>query len=187
MVSPKTSSRCKSPLSHHLKHFLEGTSGKTMPTTEIISVGAKYRPHTPKLDIFAQRCESVLVSDRGLFQEILNTLEGTIIHLGQFDNESLQEAFWFCGHVEEYPSAPNYDYFRYEASAFQELILLLDIMQKASPTGHGIFLTDYQFGPENSEIQRLESINEFIKLNAIGKIRFNTLYHINLNSEISQQ
>lgn len=45
-----------------------------MPTTEIISVGAECGPHTPRLEIFAQRCDSVLMFDRDLFQEVFRHL-----------------------------------------------------------------------------------------------------------------
>ncbi|NEQ43367.1 MAG: hypothetical protein F6K00_07315 [Leptolyngbya sp. SIOISBB] len=149
-----------------------------MPTTEIISVNAGYGPHTPKLEIYAQRCDSFLRSDRGLFQETLDELDGTMIHLGHYDNENPNEPFWFCGHDLEYPIESDGNHIRYDERALEELTLLLQIMQDSSPCNHVIFLTDFQFGPEQSEIRHLRSIDDFIELSKAGRIRFNTLYHI---------
>jgi len=112
-----------------------------------------------------------------LFQHVLDQFEGTMIHLGDFSDHP-EEPCWFCGHVVEYPN-PNDDYhFRYQADAFGELMLLLDMLQKDSPSRHVIFLTDYQLGPDNPEVVSLKDLEAFRRLNCDGKIRFNTLYHI---------
>jgi hypothetical protein len=118
-----------------------------------------------------------LVSDRSLFQHVLDGLDGTMIHLGDFSYHP-EDPCWFCGHVVEYPDPEDGNHFRYEPDAFGELITLLSLMQADSPTRHVIFLTDYQFGPEEAEIEHLATLDDFKRLNSEGKIRFNTLYHI---------
>lgn len=100
-----------------------------------------------------------------------------MIHLGDFSDHP-EDPCWFCGHVVEYPDPEDDDHIRYESDAFEELITLLLLMQADSPTHHVIFLTDYQFGPDEAKIEHLATVDDFKRLNSEGKIRFNTLYHI---------
>jgi hypothetical protein len=123
-----------------------------MPTTEIVSIGARNGPFTVKKSVFAQRCDSSLISDRGLFQPMLDRLVGTIIHLGDF-SDTPDDPCWFCGHCVEYREGDDDGhYIGYTPEAESELIELMSSMRDQSPTTHVLFLTDYQFGPETSEI-----------------------------------
>ena len=150
-----------------------------MPTTEIVSVGAGSGPFTRRKAVFAQRCDSSLKTDRGLFQPILDRLIGTMIHLGDHDDHP-DEPHWFCGHCIEYRDrdAEDSDHIGYTLDAENELRELLTSMMDQSPTRHVLFLTDFQFGPETTDIRNLASIDEFIDLSRNRSIRYNTLYSI---------
>lgn len=149
-----------------------------MPTTEIVSIGARNGPFTVKKSVFAQRCDSSLISDRGLFQPTLDRLVGTIIHLGDF-SDTPDDPCWFCGHCVEYREGDDDGYhIGYTPEAELELIELLSSMKDQSPTSHVLFLTDYQFGPETSEIVNLDDVGQFVSLSRSRSIRYNTLYSI---------
>ena len=148
-----------------------------MPTTEIISVGCKSIPKTPRCVWFAQWHESKLVSHRGLFQEELDKFDGSIVHLGQYGDDPDSVAWWCCD-VIEFPDPEDCEFIQYIPDAFEELLVLLDVMQKASPTNHVMFLTDVQGGPDETSIEQLGAIQDFSDLNLAARIRFNTLYHI---------
>ena len=93
-----------------------------MPTTEIVSIGATSGPFTVKKSVFAQRCDSRLISDRGLFQPTLDRLVGTIIHLGDF-SDTPDEPCWFCGHCVKYREGDDEGYhIGYAPEAESELI-----------------------------------------------------------------
>jgi hypothetical protein len=157
-----------------------------MPTTELISIGALSGPFTSPLQVFAQRCDSKLVSDRGLFQPVLDRLAGTIIHLGD-PSHNQADPVWFCGHCLEY-RLENDDghHIGYTTAAITELRQLLSSLQNQSPEKHVLFLTDYQFGPEAVEIVTLGNIDEFVALSDSRNIRFNTLYSIGMSIESSR-
>lgn len=149
-----------------------------MPTTEIISVGAQNGPFTRRMEIIAQRCDSSLKSDRRLFQPVLDRLIGTIIHLGDY-SDTPDDPCWFCGHcVERSDADESANHIGYTSAATGELVEIMTLMHTQSPTRHLLFLTDYQFGPETSEIKTLPSIDDFMALNRDRRIRYNTLYSI---------
>lgn len=148
-----------------------------MPTFEIVSVESQVGPHTPRVRSFVQRCDSRLVSDRGLFQSVLDRLRGTMIHLGHYSRKH-DSSFWFCGHALKVARVTHDGFFTLRAAALKDLRVLLRTMQRASPSRHVVFLSDYQFGPRKPVVRRVSSIEEFAKLGSSGRLRFNTLYHI---------
>lgn len=150
---------------------------------EIISVDAGVGPYTKPAKHFAQRCDSELISDRSLFQDDLKEIEGVIIHLGDY-SDTPNDPCWFCGHFVEYLEDDDEgNHFRINNNAYKELREVLSSMQRQSPTGHVIFLSDYQFGPEEAQRVDLDSINDLDDLNRDTAIRYNTLYHINRKAE----
>lgn len=58
-------------------------------------------------------------------------------------------------------------------------------MRDQSPTSHVLFLTDYQLGPETSEIVNLDDVEEIRSLSRSRSIRYNTLYSIGGDIESS--
>jgi hypothetical protein len=148
-----------------------------MPTFEIVSVGAKTGPHMPRVGSFIQRCDSRLTSDRGLFQPVLDRLDGTIVHLGHRSKKHERD-FWFCGHALDFSKDIREGCFRLRNRALVDLKRLFVVMQKDSPFRHVIFLSDYQFGPTKPVVKQLSSIEEFLRHGASGSLRFNALYHI---------
>lgn len=150
---------------------------------EIISVGAGVGPYTQPAKHFAQRCDSQLVSDRSLFEGDLKQLEGVIIHLGDY-SDMPDDPCWFCGHFVEYRDGDEeMHHFRIRSDAFEEFRRVLQDMQSQSPSGHVIFLSDYQFGPSEPQIVDLDSIASLDELNKATAIRYNTLYHVNRNAK----
>lgn len=157
-----------------------------MPTTELISIGAMSGSFTSPFQVFTQRCDSKLVSDRGLFQPVLDRLVGTIIYLGD-PSHCHTDPFWFCGHCIEY-RLENDDghHIGYSAAAIAELHQLLSLLQNQSPEKHVLFLTDYQFEPDKAEIVTLGTIEQFLALSEVRNIRLNTLYSIGIPIESSR-
>ena len=145
-----------------------------MPTIEIISVGAGVGPYTKPLKKIAQRCDSRLISDRALFQEHLDKLEGVMIHLGDY-GDTPNDPNWFCGHAVEFVDD---DYFYFDDETYQEVEWILCQMQKQSPAKHVLFLTDIQLNIA-AKVRLLSSLTDFQLLNMQKRLRFNTLYNIN--------
>jgi hypothetical protein len=145
-----------------------------VPTVEIVSVGSMQGPFAQPVDLFAQRCDSSLRSDRGLFQETLDRLTGTLIHLGN-PRANGSDPVWFCGHSIGW-KLNNTDNIDFAVTELQQILLH---MQDQSPEGHVLFLTDYQFGPA-PEIATLRSIDELIALMRSHTVRFNTLYSVGM-------
>ena len=141
---------------------------------EIISVGAGVGPYTQPLKKFAQRCDSRLISDRALFQGLLDKMEGVMIHLGGY-SDTPDDPCWFCGHAVEFVDD---DYFHFYNETYQDIKQILCSMQKQSPTNHVVFLSDIQMDLV-AEVRQLSSLADFQLLNKQKRIRFNTLYHIN--------
>jgi len=156
-----------------------------MPTTEIVSIGAQNGPFTVRKSVFAQRCDSSLKSDRGLFQPTLDRLIGTIIHLGDY-SDTPDDPCWFCGHCIEYREGDDdANHIGYTHDAERELTEILVSMREQSPTNHVLFLTDFQFGPEIPEIVNLDHIDQLVQLSRARSIRYNTLYSIGGDIETS--
>lgn len=150
---------------------------------EVISVGAGVGPYTQPATHFAQRCDSEPVSDRSLFEDDLKELDGVIIHFGDY-SDTPNDPCWFCGHFVEYlEDDDEMHHFRIRSDAYEEFRLVLQAMQSQSPSGHVIFLSDYQFGPSEPQRVDLRSIADFDDLNAATALRYNTLYHINRKAE----
>jgi hypothetical protein len=164
---------------HHEAPVKSTTASRlfNMPTVEIVSVGSMQGPFAQPVDLFVQRCDSSLRSDRGLFQETLDHLTGTLIHLGN-PRADESDPVWFCGHSIGW-RLNNSDNIDFEADAVTELQQILLRMQDQSPEGHVLFLTDYQFGPA-PEIATLRSIDELIALMRSHTVRFNTLYSVGM-------
>jgi hypothetical protein len=149
-----------------------------MPTIEIIAVNAQHLPALPEYARFAWRGESELVSDRGLFQPVLDRLSGVIVHLGdRFDHP--EEPSWFCGHIiKNRPVEEDWTEFQFEDDAKTEVGDLLRRMRDASPNQYVIFLTDFQFGPDEPLEQEFDSLEAFWARHDAHKLRHNTLYHV---------
>ena len=68
---------------------------------------------------------------------------------------------------------------RFQQHRFPDVVTLLKRELSASPKKEAIFLTDYQFGPEERTItENMISIADFSELHQQGALTYNTLYCI---------
>ena len=151
-----------------------------MPTIEIISVGARTVANLPKFRGFAYIAEPGVLSHRGLFQDVLDKETGIIVHLANKEFEGDEEGGWFAGYLMDWDDTDS-DYVpvRFQPHRFSDVLSLLKKMINASPHNEIIFLTDYQFGPDERIIsEETLSISNFSKLHQQGELTYNTLYRI---------
>lgn len=151
-----------------------------MPTIEIISIAAPIVPELPQFKGFAYIAESGVVSHRGFFQDVLDKETGVIVHLANKEFEGDEDGGWFAGHLMEWEDTDS-DYVpvRFQQHRFSDVVNILKIMLSASPKNEAIFLTDYQFGPEERTIiENIISIADFSELHQQGELTYNTLYRI---------
>ena len=149
-----------------------------MPTVEIVAVNARAVPALPEYRRFAWRGSTKLISDRSLFQPVLDRLAGAIIHLGDRSDHP-DDPSWFCGHIIKNRSVEeSWQEFQFDDDAKVEVADLLRRMQQASPQRHVIFLTDFQFGPDDPLEREFETLAELWKTHDYQMLRHNTLYHI---------
>ena len=101
-----------------------------------------------------------------------------MIHLGRH-SDAPNSPFWFCGHCIEYREGDDAaHHIGYTGDAEEELNQIMTSLMEQSPTKHILFLTDYQFGPDITEIRNLGTIDHFLQLSRSRSIRYNTLYSI---------
>ena len=150
-----------------------------MPTVEIISINATDIPNLPKYERFAYFAEEGVVSHRKLFQHELNKFDGFIVHLANKEFEKSKEGWWFAEKLFDFSKDDSYQTIRFISLVIPEVIDILTKMIEASPNGEIIFLTDFQMGPEQSQIlNKPINLNEFLILHEDEKLRFNALYRI---------
>ena len=149
-----------------------------MPTVEIISINATRVPDLPKYNGFAYCVETDVVSHRKLFQYELNKFVGFIVHLANKEFENRTEGWWFAEKLFDFSKDEFYETIRFRSLVIPEVIDILTKIIEASK-GEIIFLTDFQMGPEQSQIvNKTLTLDEFLKLHEDGKLRFNALYRI---------
>jgi len=160
-----------------------------MPTIEIVSVGSKEVPDLPCYDGFAYIAEGGVVSHRGLFQKELDKNDGIIVHLANKEFEGEEDEGWFAGGIMNWDDDSGFDPVVFEKHRFPDVIDLLERLIVESPCSEVIFLTDYQFGPEKSEVaENSISMPEFVDLHTQRKLRYNKLYRIrNISSNKSSE
>jgi hypothetical protein len=151
-----------------------------MPTIEIISVDASSVPDIPRFEGFAYIAEPGVISHRGLFQDELEKGNGIIVHLANKDFEGEEDGGWFAGGLMEWEDADSEsDPVVFERHRFSDVVDLLKRMIEVSPKNEAIFLTDYQFGPEEKDISNeILSLPAFVDLHQQRRLRYNTLYRI---------
>ena len=150
-----------------------------MPTVEIISINATHIPDLPKYDGFAYFAEEGVVSHRKLFQHVLNKETGVIVHLANKAADYVEGYWWFASELLDWCGEDSLEMIKFKHLVFADILDLLKRMFEASPIGEIIFLTDFQMGPEQSQIvNKAITLTEFLNLHEDGKLRFNALYRI---------
>jgi len=146
-----------------------------MPTIEIIAIDCPAVPNFPRFKGLAYIAEDKLVSHRGLFRTELNKHTGVIVHLAGKDFTE-KNGFWFAGNLMHWDLGHTLQFLREPA---RDVRRLLALMLKASPSGRGIFLSDYQFGPSRKKMERrMVTQDRFWAMHDAGKLRYNALYQI---------
>lgn len=170
----------------------------TMPTIEIASinsVGLSLNPADFDLAIIE---ELTLKSHRGLFNDHLRQNKGTIVHIGNPDLKNKKDNGFFGGQIIDWGLEPNdliiptvhkdslaHDrganqqfQFRFLSVYRYDINKILEIALDRSPIKKAFLLTDYQFGPENSSIQIINTLADLWALHDNSGLTFNTLYEI---------
>jgi hypothetical protein len=169
-----------------------------MPTIEIASINSTGLGLNQADFEVAIIEENKLESHRGLFCDLLRQLYGVIIHIGNPDFRTDKKCGFFAGQIIDWDFEPGYiiipEYdendLTYNAGANQQyrfkfleqyksdIDKLLKISLDNSPIKKCLFLTDYQFGPENGKTEIIYTITDFWTLHDNEGLGFNTLYEM---------
>lgn len=142
-----------------------------MPSVEIAALGAAPPKSLPDYRHFQLQLDSQVLSHRELFQLDLAGLNGVMAHLANLDCDP--ERGWFAPDLIDWRN-PNI--LRFHEPVFQELETLLAWMMELSPEKSLLFLTDYQFGPDEARREEVRTLGDFLQSHQAGQLQFNTLY-----------
>jgi hypothetical protein len=140
---------------------------------EIIVVDCPEIPVLPSYASFTYSAEKKLVSHRLLFQSVFDRWQGVILHLANKECEG-RGGFWFASDLMDWGED---DALVFRPEARVDVIDLLQRLLSASPAGHLIFATDYQFGTERKECGEA-TIEEFFALHDRRELRYNTIWYL---------
>jgi hypothetical protein len=161
-----------------------------MPTMEIISFEAKSIGLNQTDFEFKVEEENKLESHRSLFVDYLKVYNGVIIHLGN-KRQIGDNSCWASDLIDwdKFPEKiiiPNINdpkkgsdqsiNYKFMGKYREKINELLKIALNCSPIRKAAILTDYQFGPEKSNIENIISIKNFWKRHDENGLIFNTLY-----------
>lgn len=167
-----------------------------MPTIEIVSVGSKAIGISPAHFKMAIIEQSKPISHRSLFFDFLKKEKGTILHFGNPNHKSGKSGFFgdalidWDFEVSKYEIFRDYDpddirnqncanqefIFQFLPEFLSEFRTLLDLAIEKSPFKKAYFLTDYQFGPSEGQIEKAVSVEQFWQLHELNGLTFNSLY-----------
>ena len=164
-----------------------------MPTIEIVSIGAdKLGLKQTDFDIAIIE-ETKLISHRGLFYDFLQKQNGAIVHIGNPDLKNDKECGFIAGLIIDQDFEPGYikipDFDKGETGSNQnfrfkflldyqiEIAKIIKLGFLKSPTKELLFLTDYQFGPENASIKETK-LKDFGVQHDNEGLEWNVLYKL---------
>lgn len=148
-----------------------------MPTIELISVECLKVPKLPEYSSFAYKADTKLVSHRGLFQSVFDSLTGTIVHLANKSLKHKRDGFWFAGEIMDW----SYDdSLMFLPNTRRDIEDLMRRLIDASPARRITFSTDYQFGGRKKKCDEV-TVSDFFQLHDKKVLRYNKLWHIRLN------
>lgn len=170
-----------------------------MPTIEIVSINSTTLQLNQENFSIAIIEENKLISHRGLFYDLLQQQNGTIIHIGNPEFKYHKSDGFFAAELidwgVDYPTeltipVNNIGDPTFNRGANQQFIFkfldqykpdidkLLKIALDKSPIKKVCFLTDYQFGPEKETIEIIYTINDFWQQHDNNGLNLNTLYEM---------
>lgn len=170
-----------------------------MPTIEIASINATGIGLNQSDFEVAIIEENKLESHRGLFYDLLQKQNGTIVHIGNPDFKNDKDGGFFGGAIIDWNfssnenviiPAINSDGTGWDGAADQQILFkfqnkykpdidkLLKTALDRSPIKRIYFLTDYQFGPKKEKVEIVYTISDFWSQHDKEGLRFNTLYEM---------
>ncbi|HSI63634.1 MAG TPA: hypothetical protein VLE43_10965 [Candidatus Saccharimonadia bacterium] len=144
-----------------------------MPTIELISIDCPEAPALPRYPSFACRTDPVLISRRGLFQPVFDSLNGVMVNVANKELEAVSNVS-YAGTVVDWPCD---DALLFRSESRDDVMDLMQRLLKASPQHRLAFATEYQFGGEQKECGEI-SISEFFNLHDRHALRYNTLWYV---------
>jgi len=147
-----------------------------MPTIEIASINSLTLDLNQKNYSIAVIEENKLNSHRGLFYDLLQQQDGSIVHIGNPKfKDDVNGGFYYAGDIIDW-----YDnnHFRFLDNYKDDIDKLLKISLLKSPVKKVLFLTDCQFGPEKESIDNILSIKNFWAKHDNEGLILNTMYEI---------
>lgn len=152
-----------------------------MPTLEIISIGAPYSNAWGDYKHLKYVAFPRLISERGIFQDELDRLQGVLVRLGKAISDNgcnIDESYELVDtkqvdlDIAELKHAHTLRFFPEVAADVKRLI---DVALRRSPIGQAIFLSDYQLAGDRKFSVNLTRI-AFDDLLQRGQLAFNTKY-----------
>ena len=149
-----------------------------MPSIEIISINSTGLNLNQKEFKFAIIEESEEIeSHRGLYFDLLKTLSGTIIHIGNPEMiENIEDAF-FGGKLVDWNFGDE-NKFQFLKTYENDFLKMLKIAHEKSPNKLIFFLTDYQFAGNDAKEIKYLTLEKFIEEYHLNGVEFNKLYKI---------
>ena len=168
-----------------------------MPTIEIVSIDGDLSVDQSDFEI-AIRVDKKLESHRGLFHNFLTRQKGTMIHIGNPDLKNDTDDGFFGGgiinwelesndiiipEIDEGDSVSNLganQSFKYKfLDEYKgDIDKIIKTALKGSEIKKVYFLTDYQFGPENSSHEIIYTLTEFWDRHDNEGLDWNKLYEL---------
>ena len=169
-----------------------------MPTIEIISVNASTLSLNQADFNVAIIEENELISHRGLFEEILQLQKGVIVHIGNPSIKLDAAGAFFASALVDWSFEPggiiipendsdevidntgaNQQFcFKFLDQYKLDIDKLLNWALDHSPIKRVMFLTDYQFSPENARVEIIYTINDFWAIHDSNGLGLNTMYEL---------
>ena len=169
-----------------------------MPTIEIASINATGLKLNQADFAVAIIEENKLESHRGLFFDLLQQQNGTIVHIGNPDFKDDKEGGYFAGHIIDWSFEPTQIHFsdfdendpiensganqqfkfKFLEQYKPDIDKLLKIALDNSPIRKVCFLTDYQFGPEDGKTEIIFTISDFWTQHDNDGLNLNTIYEM---------
>lgn len=146
-----------------------------MPTIEIASINSLKLDLNQNNYLIAIIEENKLNSHRGLFYDLLQRQDGSIVHIGNPKFKDEIKSGFFAGDIIDW-----YDnnYFRFLEIYKKDIDSLLKISLLKSPVNKVLFLSDCQFGPEKEMIENINSVHNFWNKHDSEGLVLNTMYEI---------
>lgn len=158
-----------------------------MPALEIISIGAPYSNDWGNYTHLKYVAFPRLISERGIFQDDLNRLQGVLVRLGKAISDDA------CNIAESYELIDTMQVdrdiaelhcahtLRFFPEAAADVKQLMNVALQRSPVGQALFLSDYQLAGDKRPDTKL-SQSEFEKLLLLGQLVFNTKYLVTIEA-----